>query len=134
MPMRSVPITDGAGNVIGRACYRENLPRCQTAGCPGNGAVLCDFPVTRRGRQTTCNRRVCRSCAKTLGGGQDFCPPHARAAEQDGGALVTVCASCLSASCGMRDEGYTCAARNEAGTKLLSVSQWKTALSFGAIK
>lgn len=131
--MKSVPIRDGAGNVIGRACYREPVSRCATAGCRGVGTVLCDYPITRRGRQTTCSRRVCQACAKSVGN-QDFCPPHARAIEQDGGQLVTVCAACFSASCGEREQGYTCPARELVGTKTLTIAQWKSALSFGVLK
>jgi hypothetical protein len=133
MAMRSVPIHDADGNVIGRACYRGNGPRCQTTGCTGAGTVLCDFPVTRRGREATCNRRVCRSCAVSIGKGQDFCPPHARVAEQGYAPLVTVCIACLSASCAHREDGYVCARRDE-GTKVITVAQWKAQLSFGVIR
>jgi len=133
MAMRSIPIHDAAGNVIGRACYRESRPRCATVGCGGVGSKLCDFPVKRRGRDTTCNRRMCSRCAKSIGGDQDFCPPHARAAEQNGGQLVTVCAACLSASCAAREDGFTCGRRDE-GTKAITVQQWKAQLSFGVLK
>jgi hypothetical protein len=74
---------------------------------------------------------MCGKCAKHVGGGMDFCPPHARSGVE---ALVKVCAACLSSSCGMRDAGYTCARRDEAGTRMLTVAQWKSELSFGAIK
>ena len=52
--------------------------RCATAGCRGEGTLLCDYPVTRRKRETTCNRRVCRACALAVSGSRDYCPPHAR--------------------------------------------------------
>jgi hypothetical protein len=78
MPMRSTPIRDAAGNVIGRACYREPRRGCQTTGCPHPGTLLCDYPVTRGGRKTTCNRYMCDRCAKGVGPGRDFCPPHAK--------------------------------------------------------
>lgn len=51
---------------------------CATVGCHGEGSLLCDYPVKRRGRDTTCNRRVCRRCAKAVRDGIDYCPPHGR--------------------------------------------------------
>ena len=132
MPMRSTLIRDDKGAVIGRACYREPAHRCATTGCSGAGVILCDFPVKRRGRETTCNRRVCRTCAKRIGEDHDFCPPHARVSA-DCSQIVTVCCACLSSSCAHRDEGYTCARREEVGTRVLSVTEWKRQLSFGAV-
>lgn len=52
--------------------------RCATAGCRGNGLLLCDYPVKRRGRDATCNRRICRGCAVSIGKDCDYCPPHSR--------------------------------------------------------
>ena len=78
MPMRSTPILDGAGRVIGIACHRERRARCQTAGCRGDARLLCDYPVQRRGKATTCNRHICRGCAKAIDATHDYCPPHAR--------------------------------------------------------
>jgi hypothetical protein len=52
--------------------------RCATSTCRGEGTLLCDYPVTRRGRQTTCNRRICRGCAKPITSSTDYCPPHGR--------------------------------------------------------
>lgn len=87
MPMRSTPIRDRNGNVIGRACYREPRRSCQTTGCPRAGMLLCDYPVTRRGRATTCNRALCGSCAKAVGrggrGSVHYCPPHAKLHAQE---------------------------------------------------
>ena len=78
MPMRSMPIIDADGRVIGRACYREKRAHCQTKHCRGAAVLLCDYPVKRRGKATTCNRHVCRGCAKSIGPERDYCPPHAR--------------------------------------------------------
>lgn len=128
MAMRSRPIIDAGGNVIGRACYREQRASCATTGCAGAGTLLCDYPVTRRGRQTTCNRRVCRRCAVALGPGLDFCPPHARAATD---SLVIICKACLTSSCAAGE--LPCERRNE-GTRTVSIAQWKTLLSFGIMK
>lgn len=138
MPMRSVPIRDAAGNIIGVGCYRESRAHCATTGCRGSAVLLCDYPVTRRGKPARCNRHICRRCATAIGTKEHFCPPHARAASnptQPGEPqIVVVCAACLSSSCGHRDEGFVCARREQAGTRTLSVSQWKALLSFEAVK
>jgi hypothetical protein len=78
MVMRSLPIRDAAGQIIGVACYREKRLPCATAGCRGEGTLLCDYPVTRRGLSKTCDRRVCQRCAAHVGTDLDYCPPHAR--------------------------------------------------------
>ncbi len=83
MPMRSHPIVDDRGRVIGVACYREPRASCQTKHCRGAAVILCDYPVTRRGKATTCSRHVCRGCAKHVGPNLDYCPPHARLYEAD---------------------------------------------------
>jgi hypothetical protein len=126
MPMRSMPIRDADGNVIGRACYREKRLKCATTGCRGAGTILCDYPVTRRGRAATCSRRICGGCAKTIGNGLDLCPPHARAGLD---SLVTICAACYSSSCAHGE--VPC---DKAGTtRTVTLAQWKTLLSFGVL-
>jgi hypothetical protein len=75
---RCVTIRDGAGKAIGIACTSRPRLRCATAGCTGEGSVLCDYPITRRNRAGTCSRRVCGKCAKHVGPKLDYCPPHAR--------------------------------------------------------
>lgn len=134
--MRSVPIHDDAGNVIGRACYREQRARCATTGCTGAAVLVCDFPVTRRGKPARCNRHVCRRCAQAVGTREHFCPPHARVAANPEAvvALVSICCACFSSSCAHQDEGYVCERRAAAGTRSVTVAQWKSLLSFGAIK
>jgi hypothetical protein len=82
MPMRSHRIFDGRGNAIGIACYREPRRTCSTVGCTKPGTLLCDYPVVRRGRKTTCSRYMCTSCAKRIGPECDYCPPHAREHEK----------------------------------------------------
>lgn len=139
MPSRSVPIRDGAGKVIGIACTRERRAHCATAGCRGDAVLLCDFPVTRRGKPTRCNRHVCRRCAKAVGKREHFCPPHARTAGNaaEHGAvvtLVTICSACLSSSCAHRDDGYVCDRRAAAGTRTVTMAQWLSMLSFGVLK
>jgi hypothetical protein len=58
------------------ACSRGHRKRCATPGCTGYVAKLCDYPVTRGGKQTTCDRGMCPTCAHNVGPDRDFCGPH----------------------------------------------------------
>lgn len=99
MPRQSVTIRDEQGRAIGIACMHVRHASCQTSGCSGRATLLCDYPVLRRGKPTTCSRHICQKCAEKVEG-KDFCPPHARTWDKDAGArTVTVCASCLTAAC-----------------------------------
>ncbi|MDB4956566.1 MAG: hypothetical protein JWO36_4135 [Myxococcales bacterium] len=40
--------------------------------------VLCDFPLTGAKAGKTCDRKLCRACAKHVGANADLCPPHAK--------------------------------------------------------
>lgn len=73
---------------IGGAIVCGPRLRCATVACRGEGTLLCDFPVKRRGRDATCNRRVCRRCAKSVGPELDYCPPHARVHEVEQARLA----------------------------------------------
>lgn len=46
---------------------------CERPGCGYVGTVLCDFPVTRG---NTCDTRVCREHARTVGPNVDHCWKH----------------------------------------------------------
>lgn len=63
-------------------CGREHRPKpllCDSPTCRGRRAdFLCDHPVTRRGRTSTCGRRMCRRCRHEHAGGLDYCPEHGR--------------------------------------------------------
>lgn len=37
---------------------------------------LCDFPVERAGKVTTCDAKLCSRCATHVGHEKDLCPPH----------------------------------------------------------
>jgi hypothetical protein len=56
--------------------------RCETTKCRGLSIVLCSHPITRAGKAAQCNRHVCRTCAKVVGVGRAYCPPHGRLWEQ----------------------------------------------------
>lgn len=40
--------------------------------------VLCDYPLRGAKAGKTCDRKLCRSCAKHVGANKDLCPPHAK--------------------------------------------------------
>lgn len=50
--------------------------KCKWCGKPTE--KLCDFPVTRDGKKTTCDAKMCSGCTKKVGKNIDYCPPHAR--------------------------------------------------------
>lgn len=75
-------IRDKDGNVIGTAIVCTRGGRNSGGPCSGckrwaNALLLCDFPVLRGDRETTCDRRICRSCARAIGPNRDLCPSHA---------------------------------------------------------
>lgn len=51
--------------------------RCQEPGCTRPHTKLCDFPVTRKGKKTTCSRKLCDGHAFAAEHGLDFCRAHA---------------------------------------------------------
>jgi len=60
-------------------CSRgQRQRRCSTAGCQNRASLLCDFAVTRKGKAGTCDRPVCKPCAKNVGPDRDYCAAHAR--------------------------------------------------------
>ncbi len=62
----------------GIACSRGRRSLGLCVECKAAAASqLCDFPVERAGRQTTCDRALCRRCATRLSGDRDLCRPHA---------------------------------------------------------
>lgn len=101
-------------------CYTR--VRCDTTGCRGDAVHFCRYPVTRHGRQTTCNRRMCSRCADT----DRHCPPHARSGKAQ---LVQICATCFSSSCAHGE----IACHSPGKTRMVTTAQWKTLLSFGLL-
>lgn len=66
--------------VTGMVCTgRQRRAKCATPDCPGKVDVLCDYPVTRKGKRTTCSAKLCERC-RVKKGETDYCPPHARLA------------------------------------------------------
>jgi len=77
MPMVGRPIVID-GKVVGIACSREQRRTCSTPGCHNTAPLLCDYPVTRKGKPATCDRPTCKSCALHVGKDVDYCAVHAR--------------------------------------------------------
>ncbi len=77
-----------SGDIAAIVCTRGRGRRC--AYCGGPASQLCDFPVIRGGRETTCDRALCRHCATRLPGDRDLCKEHSpRAGEvPDGASLI----------------------------------------------
>jgi hypothetical protein len=78
MPRRCRPIIID-GKQVGIATVQVGY--CQTTGCYGVEEKLCDYPVTRKGKPGTCDRKLCSRCAVNVGPNKDYCPPHARVAK-----------------------------------------------------
>ena len=57
---------------------RQRRKRCSSPGCTNWGELLCDFPVVREGKEGTCDKAMCRRCAKSVGPDRDFCRPHSK--------------------------------------------------------
>lgn len=69
-------IKDENGKVVGHAivCRRNTPQTCQT--CGGRSRILCDFPVVRKGKTETCDRRCCDVHSRKVGPNRDYCLPH----------------------------------------------------------
>jgi hypothetical protein len=63
------------GGGWGYACSRK--PTVRRCACGQKAARQCDHELTRRGKRATCDRYICRGCARELRPGVDVCPEHA---------------------------------------------------------
>ena len=67
---------DGLGVVI--LCNRGRRgKRCQQPNCRNDATLQCDYPLSGAKAGKTCDRYVCRSHAKPISKGVDYCVPHA---------------------------------------------------------
>ena len=62
------------GKPIGFACSRGRKERCEICGAPSE--ILCDYPVTRTGKNGTCDKKCCRKHSVRIGQNKDYCLPH----------------------------------------------------------
>lgn len=65
------------GNGVIACGGSKRLQRCQVSACHEPSSKQCDFPV----KAGTCDRYLCNGHAAHYGAGIDYCPAHARAAE-----------------------------------------------------
>jgi len=72
---------DADGGVFAIACTRgARRRRCKF--CSRWGVKLCDYPVRRNGRQTTCDAACCAEHAFSRGENLDYCLQHHNLVEQ----------------------------------------------------
>jgi len=65
--------------VTGMVCTgRQRRSKCMTPNCGKLVEALCDYPVTRKGKRTTCRAKLCTGCRVQKDDATDYCPPHAR--------------------------------------------------------
>jgi hypothetical protein len=73
-------INDGKGGQV-IVCGRGNrIKHCVV--CGRAAFLLCDYPVIRDGKETTCDRPCCRRHAEKLGPDKDYCRAHAALAKE----------------------------------------------------
>lgn len=60
----------GTGIICGRGSRRKPCHYCAK-----HGGFLCDHPVIRNGKRTTCDTQMCEQCRNNVAGA-DLCRPH----------------------------------------------------------
>jgi hypothetical protein len=79
MPCSHVKLPGGGHAIV---CTRGGRQKsCVTCGKPAS--ILCDYPVTRDGKDTTCDRPCCRQHAESVGSDKDYCLAHAQMGLED---------------------------------------------------
>lgn len=78
MTCNKVNFGNGVSAIV---CTRGPRQGCQSPGCTNRGELQCDFKVTRKNVEGTCDRFICRRCAVHVGINKDYCPVHAKAAK-----------------------------------------------------
>jgi len=71
-------ITDSSGHAVGWVCSRGRQASKPCVGCGRPSDLLCDYPLHGEKNGKTCDKPICRRCAKHVGHNRDFCPAHAR--------------------------------------------------------
>lgn len=72
MPCTVVRLPGGATAIVKHS--KPFRKPCVTCGQPGG--LLCDFPVHRRGKVTTCNASMCKEHSVSKGPDLDYCLNH----------------------------------------------------------
>ena len=79
MTCRTVSFGGGTAIVCSRGQRRRS---CSTPNCTRTAELLCDHPVTRKGKVGTCDRPICSRCAVSQGENTDYCQAHGRALKE----------------------------------------------------
>ncbi len=73
MPCTPVKLPDGGFAIL---CSRgQTRKRCNY--CDGIADRLCDYPVLRNGKRSTCDAPLCSRCTTRIAGDGDLCRAHA---------------------------------------------------------
>lgn len=73
MPCDPVKLPGGGTALV---CSRARRPK-PCAYCQSASGRLCDFPVLRNSRRTTCDEPLCPRCTTRIAGDGDLCRAHA---------------------------------------------------------
>lgn len=74
MKCNTVKLPGGGMAII---CTRGQSRKLRCSSCSGVGNWLCDFPIERAGKATTCDRPICHRCTTRISGDRDLCRAHA---------------------------------------------------------
>jgi hypothetical protein len=82
MPCTSYKTKEG-GVVIACTRGRRTGQRCEVCGAHSVDK-LCDYPLRGSKAGKTCDKKLCRHCAVSVGSNKDYCPAHHRHAKKMG--------------------------------------------------
>jgi hypothetical protein len=73
-----MPWVDFGNGVKGHVCSRgQRRHTCSVPHCGRRAPFQCDYPVARKGKDTTCDAWLCDAHRKSQGPEIDYCPAHA---------------------------------------------------------
>lgn len=75
MPCNTMKLPGGGFAIV---CTRGRRPNLCDVCKHRPFEVLCDYPLAGAKAGKTCDRKLCRGCAKHVGENKDLCPPHAK--------------------------------------------------------
>ncbi len=78
MKCEQLVVAPGVMAIVCSRGRRRKAPPCSVPGCDRDSVSLCDFPVTREGREGTCDKELCSSHRTHVGTDLDYCPAHSR--------------------------------------------------------
>jgi hypothetical protein len=66
------------GGSMAVTCGRGRRHICASPLCGRSAVALCDYPVTRKGKATTCSAGMCGAHRQIVNENRDHCPAHAK--------------------------------------------------------